>query len=160
MASRYLAILRFVISDVRGASLIEMALIFPPLALLLLGSVDLASGFAKRMALEQAAAQTIQQAIVQGPQASNYDYLIQSASTTSGQPVSNISLDKWLECDGTRQTSFEGDCSGQQVVARRVAIAIAYQYLPPFDYSAVPGLSSVPGLTPVKLMGSARVRVQ
>lgn len=151
--SRAAAMLR----DDRGASVIEFGMVLPVIGLLLLGATDLALGFTEKLNLEQASARTIEKATALGATGSSYELLRLEAANASGQPLERVTIDKWLECNGTRQSSFDGACSTGQQIARYVSVRITDTYVPFFNYSVFAGGAIPASFT---IQGDARVRVQ
>jgi hypothetical protein len=146
--------------DRRGASLIEFALVLPVLALLVMGVIDLGQGFAHRFRLDQAAQQTIEMASV-GAVGSDYEYLRPHAAAAAGVPLAQVTLDQWLECNGSRMATFDETCPTGQLLARYVRIDVADFYQPQFPYG--PLGNAFPGRQPngtIEIGGRATVRVQ
>jgi len=147
--------------DARGASVIEFAAVAPFIGFLILGASDYATGFSQKLALEQAAGRTIEKATALGATGSSYDLLRAEAANASGQPIENVTVDKWLECNGARQQTFDGACSNGQQIGRYVSVRIRATYTPQFDYSIFSrmfGGSAMQATIPIQ--GDARVRVQ
>jgi Flp pilus assembly protein TadG len=125
----------------RGASLIEMALVSPFLAALVLGAVDLSRAYSDRLQLEQAAQRTIEKVEQQRTVATDYSSLADEAATAAGitKTSSNPSVGQWLECssDGgstwTSQgaNSISSQCpNGTDLPARYVTIQIQKNFTP------------------------------
>lgn len=149
------------IADRSGASVIELGLAAPLLCFLLLGSVDMALGYAERLSLQQAANRTIEMATVRGQINSSYSYLQAHAAAASGEPTGNVTVDNWLACDNVRQTSYDGVCGGNQQIARYVSIRIAGTHEPFLDYSWLANYFGASGLAANKaIVGDATVRIQ
>lgn len=123
------------LKDSRGTSVLETALIVPTLAMFVMGGSDLAMGFSEKLRMQQAAARAIEMATAGGLDSDAFDELKKEAAAAAGVSEANVTLDKWLECDGVRQTSFDGTCtsSGAQT-ARFVSISIAGTYTPMFSF--------------------------
>lgn len=152
-------------ADAGGATLIEFALVFPILALFVLGTIDVTRGVAAKFALEQAAQRTIEIAALGGRPRADYTFLRSEAATAAGVPVANVTLDQWLECRTTGGTStrqpFTGSCSADQAQARYVEIEIVRDYMPNFNYSPFgSGLVNVRADGSIRLTADAGVRVQ
>lgn len=149
------------LADRRGNSTIELALVMPFSALLLAGTVDFATGFASKLGLEQAATRTVQQAFIQGrgTGATDFAYVQQAGADASGQPVANVTVDNWLECDGVRQTSTAVQCTSTQTSAEFLSVRIQKPFTATFDLNKVGAAFGSPGIMPTTLVGSARVRV-
>ena len=149
-----------IISDADGTALLEVALIFPLIMFLSLGALDYGLGFAARLKLEQSVNTVLQEAVTVGPGSNYYDYLVQEAANVSGQPSSSVTLTKWLECDGQLQSSFIGECTGTQVVARYISLKIARSYTPPMDYGSFATVFKGTQMSTVAISGTSRLRIQ
>lgn len=125
----------------RGASVIEMALVSPFLAALILGTVDLSRAYSDRLQLEQAAQRTVEKVEQQRTVATDYSSLANEAATAAGITAtsSNPSVNQWLECssDGgatwTSQgaNSISSQCpNGTDIPARYVTIQIRKNFTP------------------------------
>ena len=139
-----------------GSSMLELAMVTPMLMIMVLGITDGANGFTAKLKLQQAAARTIELATAGGISSGAFNNLANEASSASGQSSSNVTVTKWLECDGTRQDSFDGTCTGSQQVARYVSVSITGTYTPML--AGVMAKFGLPSTIPVR--GSASVRVQ
>jgi Flp pilus assembly protein TadG len=141
------------LKDSRGTSVLETALIVPTLAMFVMGGSDLAMGFSEKIRMQQAAARAIEMAT-----AGNYASgdLQTEATAAAGVPAEDVTVDRWLECDGVRQTSFDDTCttSGAQV-ARFVSISISGSYTPMFSF-LVPDSDN----GSISISGYSAVRVQ
>lgn len=146
------------IRDRRGTSTIELALLTPLFALLMLGTVDAARAVSEKMRLQQAAARTIELATAGGINAANLDSLKSEGAAAANVEPSDVTADRWLECDRVRQDSFEGSCGSTEEVARFVSIAINASYRPWFSTSlAGLGYNVSPD---INLRGKSSVRLQ
>jgi Flp pilus assembly protein TadG len=102
--------------DERGASIIELALVAPVLASLLIGMVDLSRAYSAKLQLEQAAQRAIEE--VQQYQATSSTYgtlqteAAQAARDSGFTNVqdSDVTVDFWLECNGVREASYNDSC--------------------------------------------------
>ena len=141
-----------------GIAAVEFALIAPILAILLLGATDIALAVSAKLALQQSAARSIEMVNVSGLNGVALDGLQAEAATAAGVTSQNVTIDKWLECDGVRQSDFNTDCVSGSQIGRYVGLTINGSYLPLFGI----GFKSL-GLTQngvVPLTGSASVRLQ
>ena len=146
--------LRRLLADRRGVSVIETAMVVPVMAILIAGISDLALGFSAKLKVQQAAARTIEMATAGGLNSAAFQALQNEAAITAGVPTGQVTLDKWLECAGVRQTLFDGTCSSGEQVARFASISIGASYRPRFPLLQAVGDGSIP------LNGYAAVRVQ
>lgn len=120
--------------DRRGASVIELALAMPVLSLIAMGLIDVATFGSEKTKLQQAAARSLERLQVSGSTAS-FAYLKTEAAAAAGVPETQVTVDSWLECNGTRQASTVRFCTGTQTSAKYVQVTIAKSYSPWFAYS-------------------------
>jgi Flp pilus assembly protein TadG len=148
---------RRLLADKRGVAAAELGLVFPLIALAVMGSYDLALGFAAKLDLVQAAARSAELATSLGQVRTDYAFLQSeavAASRAAGAVHATATVDAWLECDGVRQGSINGACPAGQQYARYVAVAIADTYSPRFINAGIIGADGVP------ITGAATVRIQ
>ena len=149
--------------DERGASIIEMAMVMPVLASLLIGMVDISRAYSAKLQLEQAANRAIEKVQQYQASESTYDTLKgEAGSAARAAGFSNVAdtdvvIDFWLECDGTRQTNYDTTCSGGQTYARWVTVDIPGTFTPMFSSRRWPGANSNGSFT---LHGRAGLRTQ
>jgi Flp pilus assembly protein TadG len=161
MMRRFFARLR---RDERGASLVELALVAPIMASLVIGMSDLARAYSMKLILEQASQRTIEEVENQKSVATSYNTALSTeagnAMSDAGYSTGNtIASDSWLECgtDTTHQ-DFTGSCANSgDTVARYVSVRISRNFSPMFATRAWPGANS-DGTIPVS--GFAEVRIQ
>ena len=150
-------------SDESGASLIEMGLALPILASLLIGMVDISRAYSAKLQLEQAAYRAIEKVQQYNTTSSTYNTLkseAASAATAAGfQNVtdSNVTIDFWLECNGTRAADYNSVCPANQTYARWVTVDINASFSPMFASRRWPGANSDGTFT---LHGKAGLRTQ
>lgn len=148
--------------DSRGNSFIEMGLMLPILASLLIGAVDISRAVSDKLAIEQAAQRTIELL-----QRSEFQYADRStyqseAATAAGVATGNVTVDAWLQCNGTVQTPmdsshYDGSCTTGQITARYVSVSIQKNFTPMFGTRFFPGANADGTFT---LKSKAGVRVQ
>lgn len=119
-----------------GAAATEIALLFPVVATILLGAVDVANGFAARLEAEQAAQRAIERVLVPGATTPDFAALAAEARTAYGKPVISAVAESWLECNGVRQSTYDMICPAGQPYGRYVSVVLRAEYLP---YSRVSG---------------------
>lgn len=141
----------------QGAAVIEMALVAPLLAAMLIGMVDLSRAYSAKLQLEQAAQRTIERVMQQRNVPSDYStILVPEAAAAAGVEASAVTVDNWLECDGARQSSSITSCNSGQTYARYVTVDITKTYTPMFS-TRFAGANTDGTYT---LRGRAGVRVQ
>ena len=147
---------RRLLRDERGASMIELGFLSPVLLVLVLGIVDAAMGFSAKLKLQQAAARSVEMATTGGISSAAIANLGAEAAAASGQDASHITVDKWLECDGVRQSNIDGSCNSGAQIARFVSVSVTASYSPMM--SRAMSLFGLPTTLPIT--GDASVRVQ
>ena len=149
--------------DEGGASVIEMALMTPILASMLIGMVDISRAYAAKLALEQSAYRAIEKVQQYNTTESTYDTLKAEAASAannsgfSGVQNSDVTIDYWLECNGTRASSYDSVCGSGQAYPRWITVDINAKFTPMFSSSRWPGSNSDGTYT---LHGKAGLRTQ
>ena len=149
--------------DDRGASIIELALVAPILASLLIGMVDLSRAYSHKLLLEQAAQRAIEK--VQQYQASSSTPDVMQAEAVAAAwdagftstTVADVTVDIWLECDGVRAANYSSVCPDGQVYGRWVSIDLKGTFSPMFRTRRWPGANTDGTFT---LHGKAGMRTQ
>lgn len=149
--------------DERGASIIEMGLMLPILASLLIGMVDISRAYSAKLQLEQSAYRAIEMVQQYNTSASTYDTLKAEAASAANNAgftsvtASDVAIDYWLECNGTRQANYDTVCGSGQTYARWITIDITAKFTPMFSSSKWPGSNTDGTYT---LHGKAGLRTQ
>lgn len=153
--------------DERGAGVVELALLLPVLALLTVGIADFSHGLSERMRIHRAVQQSLEiaaahrMAVSPDSDLPTYDFLAKRAAQAAEVPEAQVTLTKWLECNGVKQ-GFDGSCGDGQSIARYVEIHIVTHFSPMFNYGplarAAGGGDAPRGTIP--LFAKAAVRVQ
>lgn len=132
--------------DERGNSIVELALVAPFLATLVIGMVDLSRGYSTKVQVTQAAQRAIEKAMqaeradVNGENVDFFQTLQDEAATAAGVATSAVTVKYWLECNGVSQnssaatmdTDYEKVCPSGQTYARYVTVDITKGYTPVF----------------------------
>jgi Flp pilus assembly protein TadG len=149
--------------DNRGAAIIEMALLLPVMATVVIGVADISRAYSQKLLLEQAAYRSIEKVQQYQSTESTYNTLqndVVSAATSAGftdVTTSNVTIDYWLECNGVRQSSYDTVCSSGQTYARWISVDVTHNFTPMFASSKWPGSNSDGSYT---LHGRAALRTQ
>jgi hypothetical protein len=157
MGTRLVPLLRPLGGDERGASVIELGLFAPVLALMVMGISDIAMSYATKLRLEQAAYTALEKVAV-GSVQTDYDFLRTDAARAGDVAEADVTVDAWLECDGVRQADFAGVCPDGEMISRYVRVTIDSGYTPTFDYGPLAAAARDDGSIPVT--ASAAVRIQ
>lgn len=150
-------------SDESGASIVEMALVLPFLATVVIGVADISRAYSQKLLLEQSAYRAIEKVQQYQSSESTYDTLkndVIAGATTAGftdVTASNVTVDFWLECSGVRQASYDSSCSTAPVTARWISVDVTHSYTPMFASSKWPGSNANGTYT---LHGRASLRTQ
>ena len=131
-------------SDERGASLIELALIAPILASLLIGMVDISRAYSARLELEQSAQRAIEKVQQYQTTTSTYDTLRSEAAAAAGitATATNPKVEYWLQCNGGTKlygTASETSCADGQTAQRYVQVSVTKPFKPLFGSRYFPG---------------------
>lgn len=144
--------------DSRGTSSVELAMLAPFFALMVLGTVDAARAVAEKVRLQQAASRSIEMVSSGGLDSAAFTNLRAEAAAAANVSQDNVTTDAWLECDRTRQPDFNGDCTGTQEIGRYASVVINGTYVPWFS-SSLSQLGYDISRT-ITLKGKASVRLQ
>lgn len=134
------SLLQWLRADKRGTGAMELSLVLPILMLLVVGMVDISRMVAARIDTEQAAQRATDFALAIRPNGNNGTYIRNEAANAAGVPSSDVTVDIFLECNGTRQGSFTGTCSSGQDRARFVSVSIDRDVDFLFDWGALASL--------------------
>ena len=149
--------------DESGASIIEMAMVLPVLSGLLIGMIDISRAYAAKLSLEQAAYRAIEKVQQYNTTASTYSTLkseaaaAANASGFSGVTDSDVTIDYWLECNGTRKSDYNTSCAGNETIARWITVDVSAKFNPMFASRKWPGANTDGSFT---LHGRAGLRTQ
>lgn len=152
------------VRDNRGAAIIEMALVAPFLATLMIGMVDLSRGYSQKLQLEQAAQRSIEKAMNGDKETDLFETLKDEAVAAADVAASAVEVKYWLECNGvsqntsaaTMESDYEKVCPDGQAYARYVSVKIQKTYTPMFRTRFL-GANADGTFT---LIGKAGIRVQ
>ncbi len=151
---------RALFHDESGNSLIEMAIILPFVILVIFGITDVAIAYSAQLKLEQVAQRSIEIVTGSGKVGSDYSYVKAEAAAASKVPISQITVDNWLECNRVRQASFDGVCPDGQATARYVSIDLYDFYNSLFGTSYFTSGSNYVAGKGYRISADALVRVQ
>lgn len=139
---------RNLFADERGTSLIELGLALPIFAALLTGMVDISRAYSEKLQLEQAAQRAIERVMNRQMATTSYNTLKTEAADQADVDQSDVTVDYWLECNGTRQgdgtpgNGYDASCSPGQIQARYLTVEVQKDFLPIFGTKYFPGANS------------------
>jgi Flp pilus assembly protein TadG len=145
--------------DESGASIIEMALLLPFLASMVVGVADISRAYSAKLKLEQAAYRSIEKVQQYRDTSSTFSTISAEATTAAvaaGFTSPSVAVDYFLECDGTRQATYNTTC-GTATPNRWITVDISGTFTPMFASSKWPGSNADGTYT---LHGKAGLRTQ
>ena len=151
-------------SDTAGAVAIEIGLVAPILASMLLGMSELSLGFSAKLKLEQVA-QTAIEKVMQGQAKANTDsaaLLKAEAASLAGVPLANVTVSFFLECVNATSgvavvtTPYTSVCTTTEESRRYMKVIITKAHVPLFGLG-FPGTNAAGNYD---LTGKTSVRVQ
>lgn len=145
------------LKDDRGASIVELAIIAPVLASLLIGMVDLSRAYSRKLQLEQAAQRAIQKVQAYQNLSSDFSALKSEVAAVAEVPESNVAVDYWLECNGNRQASYDRVCPEGEAYVRLLTVDVRGEFVPLFKSRIYPHSNADGTIT---LHGTAGMRTQ
>lgn len=125
--------LRSLRDDDRGAAIIELALLAPMFAAIIVGMTDLSRGYSTKLQLEQAAQRTIEKAQQTQVDETMIATLQAEGAAAAGVPATAVTVDYWLECDGVKQADYDTLCSAGQSYARYLTVELVKSFTPMFS---------------------------
>jgi Flp pilus assembly protein TadG len=146
-------------ADESGNSMIEMALVMPLLATLLVGTVDISRACAAKLGLEQAAQRTIELVQRTDYNTDDTDIYEGDAEEAAGEG-STATVTDWLECnnDGVHLDYDTGVCANAaDPYSRYVQIEVQQPFTPMFGTMFFPNPNSDGSVT---MRATAGVRTQ
>ena len=118
--------------DCRGAALVELAMAGPVFAGLLIGLVDLGTGYLTKLHLEQAAQRAIEKVVNRRSDIQATEALRSEAATTAGVPEKQVDVTFRLDCSGTAQSPYDSPCPEGLIAHRYVSVSISKSFHPIF----------------------------
>jgi Flp pilus assembly protein TadG len=145
----------------RGASAVELALVAPFFAAMVIGMSDLASAYSMKLRLEQAAQRSIErlQAMPSPAALANKATVITeatNAATAAGYPSATISVTFTNYCNGSATANYDDSCTGGQTQMKYANVTLTGKYRPLFTNTYFPnhnadGTVTVTGQTGMRL---------
>jgi Flp pilus assembly protein TadG len=145
--------------DESGASIIETAMVLPVFGAMVIGVADISRAYSAKLKLEQAAFRAIEKVQQYRDTSSTFSTIsaeATTAATAAGFANPTVTIDYFLECDGTRQATYATTC-GTATPNRWITVDIAGTFTPMFASSRWPGSNANGTYT---LHGRAGLRTQ
>ncbi len=153
--------------DEGGAATIELALVAPILATMVIGVADISIAYGKKLELEQGAQRAIEK-VMQTTGVDTVENAIKKEALCqiNGQnedgtcaagavAADDVDVTYRLECDGALQTNYDTECGTAQVETRYISVTIVDDYTPMFPIKFGVGADGA-----YNLSSTAGVRVQ
>lgn len=126
-----------------GNATIEIALVMPIVLMMALGGIDFAMGYRHKIEMQQTAhlgAEYVMGTMENVPTAVQ---VRQAISDATGMPVGSISVDKWIECDGTKQVIGAPACINPSAVQTDfMRITVRETYTPMLNIDGIADFAS------------------
>jgi len=116
----------------RGTATVELGLVAPILATLLIGVVDLTTAYNRKLTLEQATQRGIEKIMQTTTNKTVDENIVEEAAAAAGIDEDQVDLEYWLECDGVAKSDYSMDCDPDEVEARYLTLSITEQFTPMF----------------------------
>ncbi len=114
----------------RGAAMIELAMVAPVIALMVVGVTDLSNAFGKKLAIEQAAQRSIEK-VMNTTGADTVENTIKAeAAAQANVPQANVTVVFRMECNGAASSATS--CSSGQTESRWILVTVTDRYTPLF----------------------------
>jgi Flp pilus assembly protein TadG len=108
----------------------ELAIVTPIFATMLIGMVDIGRGYSMKLQLEQSAQRAIEKVMNGQADKSTAAALKTEAATIAAVPETSVTVDYWLECDNVRKSTYDTTCdSGSGVSGGGSSGAVSRRYL-------------------------------
>lgn len=115
--------------DDRGTVTIELALIAPILATLLIGLVDFGTAFSHKLRLEQIANRAVEKVQQDGFDTS-WEAALEAEAAAAAGPGATADLTYWLECNGLKIGTYTAGCVAGVPTARYVQVEVVKSHTP------------------------------
>lgn len=127
MVSRFLSRLR---KDSRGVAAIELGLIAPVLAVMVVGVIDISNGINRKLHLEQAAQRSLEMVLQTTGDDTVEAAIVQQVVQQAEVPAESVTVTRRLECNRVQIADFTQECAANQIEARYIMVTINDRYTP------------------------------
>ncbi|MDE2561621.1 MAG: pilus assembly protein [Sphingomonadales bacterium] len=115
-----------------GTALIELAIIMPVLTMIVLGLTDVVRAYMLKVHIEQVARTGGEYAAGSKDRIPDPAEIQAQLATDSGLPASDITVTRWLECDGVSQGDVQYCATSSQQPAQYISIDVQDRFQPVF----------------------------
>lgn len=116
-----------------GTATIELALIAPLLATMVIGMVDLSNAYGRKLQLEQATQRAVEKVMQTTLDATVEDVIKAEAAAQANIPAADVTVVYQLECNEVKQGSYDAECPAGQRESRYLLVTAVAKYTPMFN---------------------------
>lgn len=125
-------ILRRLLVASEGNGLIELAVVMPVLTMMVLGLTDAARAYILKVHIEQVARTGGEYAVASKDRIPDPSEIQSQLASDSGLPQSDITVTRWLECDGVSEGDVDYCATSSEQPAQYIAIDVTDTFEPVF----------------------------
>jgi len=118
--------------DRRGTATIELALMAPILATMVIGVIDISMAVGRKLSIEQAAQRSIEKVMQTTGETTAEDTIISEAAAQADIPAENVTVTYRLECNATPMGSYDAECAEGETESRYIEVNVVDSYTPMF----------------------------
>lgn len=118
--------------DSRGTATIELALIAPIFATMVIGVVDISMAVGRKLSIEQAAQRSIEKVMQTTGETTAEETIIAEAADQGDVPPENVTVTYRLECDATPVADYNEKCAAGQIESRYIEVNVVDSFTPMF----------------------------
>ncbi len=119
-------------SDRRGTATIELALIAPILATMVIGVIDISMAIGRKLSIEQAAQRSIEKVMQTTGETTAAETIIAEAAEQGEIPPENVTVTYRLECDATPVADYNAKCAAGEIESRYIEVNVVDSFTPMF----------------------------
>jgi Flp pilus assembly protein TadG len=115
-----------------GSVIVELALVAPLLAAMLIGLIDLSTAYSDKLKLEQVAQRAVEK-VMQNSFKTGDETTLETEARAEAGTGATADLTYWLECDGEKMTgtsAYTTGCADGEQYGRYVQIVVEKKYTP------------------------------
>lgn len=115
-----------------GNALIELAIVMPVLTMMVLGLTDVARAYMLKVHVEQVARTGGEYAVGSKDRIPEPSEIQAQLANDSGLPAADITVTRWLECDGIAQGDVQYCANSSEQPAQYISIDVQDTFVPVF----------------------------
>ncbi len=118
--------------DTRGVAVIELALIAPVLAIMVVGVIDMSNGINRKLQLEQAAQRSLEMILQTTGNDTTEAAITAQVVQQAGVEAGDVVVARRLECGGVAVPDITAECDPLVTEARYITVTVTDKYTPMF----------------------------